>query len=611
MKDIITLDFETYYDKKFSLMKLTTEEYIRSPQFETIGVGVKVNNKDTEWASGTHEQLKKFLDYYNWDNAILVAHNTMFDGAILKWIYDIQPRVYADTLCMARALHGVDAGGSLKALAIRYNLNEKGGYVSDAISKHREDFNDLELALYGDYCVNDVEITYELFKILMKKFPAGELSVIDLTLRMFILPVLKINEAKLKKYITQVEDSKVALLDGSATSLDDLMSNDKFAEILKNLGVTPPTKISKTTGKKAHAFAKTDESFKALLDHEDERVQAVMNARLGVKSTLAETRANSLLEIGQRGDLPVPLKYYGAHTGRWSGFDKINLQNLPSRGEDSTTLKSAIEAPKGSILIDADSSQIEARTLAWIAGQTDLVKAFANGEDVYVKMAGSIYNKTEDLVTDDERFVGKATILGAGYGMGAARFKEQLKVFGRDINLEEAQYIIDVYRKTYPKIPKFWRECDKTILSMYNGESGYVGHKVRPITFSGREGLLLPSGLYIPYPELKNTVENNRNKFSYVSKRKQKNLWGGVITENVCQALSRIIIAHQMLLIAKKYRVLLTVHDSIITVVNRNDVFEAVDYIKKCMRDTPTWAEGLPLDCEVKIGFNYGKTKKV
>ena len=125
MTDIITLDFETYYDKKFSLTKLTTEEYIRSPQFETIGVGVKVNNKDTEWASGTHEQLKKFLDYYNWDNAILVAHNTMFDGAILKWIYDIQPRVYADTLCMARALHGVDAGGSLKALAIRYNL--KGG----------------------------------------------------------------------------------------------------------------------------------------------------------------------------------------------------------------------------------------------------------------------------------------------------------------------------------------------------------------------------------------------------------------------------------------------------------------------------------------------------
>ena len=167
--DLITLDFETYYDRDYSLSKITTEEYVRDPRFEVIGVGVKVNNEPTEWASGTHEQIKDYLGTFNWQEAMVLAHNTMFDGAILSWRFGIRPRLYTDTLCIARALHGVEVGGSLRALTERYRIGAKGNEVINALGKRRDDFSETDLDKYGDYCVNDVELTYKLFNIFLKK----------------------------------------------------------------------------------------------------------------------------------------------------------------------------------------------------------------------------------------------------------------------------------------------------------------------------------------------------------------------------------------------------------------------------------------------------------
>ena len=101
--DLITLDFETYYDREFSLSKLTTEAYVRDPRFEVIGVGVKVNGAETEWASGTHEQIKEYLDSFDWSDAMLLCHNTMFDGAILNWRFGIRQRCM-QILCVSRVL---------------------------------------------------------------------------------------------------------------------------------------------------------------------------------------------------------------------------------------------------------------------------------------------------------------------------------------------------------------------------------------------------------------------------------------------------------------------------------------------------------------------------
>jgi len=162
---IITIDFETYYDKEFSLSKMTTEEYIRDSRFEVIGVGIKVNAEDAVWFSDTRGEIRGFLEQYDWVNAIAVAHNAMFDAAILSWIFDIRPHMWCDTLSLARAIDGLEVSGSLKACAERYKLGAKGDEVINAMGKRRLDFTPDELARYGEYCKNDCDLTWRLLNV--------------------------------------------------------------------------------------------------------------------------------------------------------------------------------------------------------------------------------------------------------------------------------------------------------------------------------------------------------------------------------------------------------------------------------------------------------------
>ncbi len=606
--DLITLDFETFYDKDFSLSKLTTEEYIRDPRFQIIGVGVKVNDSETEWASGTHEEIAGFLSdpFFDWASSMVLAHNTLFDGAILSWLFDIKPKVWADTLSIGRAIHGVEVSGSLKALAERYEIGEKGTEVLDAKGKRREDFTEAELSRYGDYCVNDVELTHKLFSRMLKGFPKQELKIIDATLRMFTEPVLELDLGLLEAHLENVKDRKDELMLEAGVSKEDLMSNDKFAELLRQNGVEPPTKISPATGKETYAFAKTDDGFKALEESSSYEVQVLVAARLGNKSTLEETRTQRFIDIAKRGALPIPLRYYAAHTGRWGGSDKINLQNLPSRGPDGKYLKRSILAPNGSVLIDCDSSQIEARVLAWLAGQEDLVEDFANKEDVYVKMASRIYNLPEDQISKDQRFVGKTTILGAGYGMGALKFQAQLKTFGVDIDLEEARRIIDIYRKSNGNISRLWRDSQFMIKNLANKVSTRVGRHDVIRSLAKQSAVSLPSGLLMRYEDLRGENSERGYQYTYKTRKGRTKIYGGKFVENACQAVSRCIIGEQMLRISAKYKVVLTVHDSLVVCVKEDEAQEARTYIEECMRTVPTWAKGLPLDCESGVGKAYG-----
>jgi DNA polymerase I-like protein with 3'-5' exonuclease and polymerase domains len=605
--DIITLDFETYYAQDYTLSKGTTEEYIRSPRFEVIGVAVKVNDGPTEWFSGTHEETRAFLSRYDWANSFALAHNTMFDGAIMSWRFGIKPKVWLDTLCMARALHGVEVGGSLKAVAERYGVGEKGNEVVNAKNKRLADFTREELSRYASYCVNDVDLTRDVFKIMVEKFPKQELKLIDLTLRMFIDPVLDLDTGLLETHLDKIKDWKDELLEKSGTTKEDLMSNPKFAELLKGLDVDPPMKISPTTGKETYAFAKTDEGFKALAEDEDVRVQALVAARLGNKSTLEETRTQRFIDISKRGLLPVPIRYYAAHTGRWGGDDKINLQNLPSRGPNAKALKRSIIAPEGQMIVEADSAQIEARVLAWLAEQEDLVTAFANKEDVYRKMASKIYGVQEEDVTKEQRFVGKTTILGAGYGMGAPKFQLQLKSFGTDIELHEAQRIIKIYREANGMISKLWKDANNSIKYMYQGSVLQFGRQGVLEVVDG--GVRLPSGLVMRYDDLRGEQDEKGVEYTYKTRRGRTRIYGGKVIENVCQGIARCIIGEQMLKIAKRYRVVLTVHDSIACCVPYYEADYCKAYVEECMRWTPDWAKGLPVDCEAGIGVNYGDTE--
>jgi DNA polymerase len=606
--NIVTIDFETYYDREFSLSKMTTEEYVRDDRFEVIGMGLKLYGVPAAYF--VPKDIPEVLASIDWSTTAVLCHNTMFDGAILSWKYGINPKVWLDTLCMARAIHGVDAGGSLKALAERYKLGVKGNEVVNALGKRFADFDASALASYAAYCCNDVELTYDLFNVLVAKFPKQELKVIDATLRMFIDPTLHLNLPLLESHLEDVKDKKAALLAATGADKDAIMSNDQFAMLLVKLGVDPPQKISARTGKEAWAFAKTDEDFKALLEHPDPRVQTLVSARLGVKTTLEETRTQRFIDISKRGRLPVPIKYYAAHTGRWGGDDKINLQNLPSRGAHGGKLKRAITPPEGYVIIDSDSSQIEARTVAWLAGQDDLVEAFDRGEDVYRIMASAIYDKPVGDITDSERFVGKTTILGAGYGMGAEKFQAQLKTFGVDMDTDECKRIIKVYRETYPKIPALWRQGQKCLEAILSGEVVDFG-AVDAVKFDPEEGgFLLPSGLWQRYDGLSKRITDTGSEFSYKTRKGSTKIYGGKVVENICQAVARCVIAEQMLKIAKKYRVVLTVHDAVVCLAREGDTDAAADYVMECMRWRPEWASTLPLNCELKIGSCYGSKDK-
>jgi len=516
-------------------------------------------------------------------------------------------QLWADTLCMGRALHGIEVGGSLKAMAERYKVGVKGEEVVAAKGLRRADFSDEKLSQYGDYCINDVEITHKLFHLMAKGFPKQEFRIIDLTLRMFIEPVLDLNLPLLEHHLHDIRGRKEQLLSDASVTKDILMSNLKFAELLKSFGVEPPMKISLTTGKEALALAKSDEGFKALAEHEDIRVQTLVAARLGTKSTLEETRTQRFIDIAKRGLLPVPIRYYAAHTGRFGGDDKINLQNLPSRGANANKLKQSIIAPTGYKIIDADSAQIEARVLAWLAGQADLVQGFANKEDVYKKMASAIYGVAEDQINKDQRFVGKTTILGAGYGMGALKFQVQLKTFGFDIELAEARRIVEIYRKTNDDIVQLWQNAQTSLIRMVNGEGMNLGMPSGVLTIKPKmAGIWLPSGLMMRYDGLEFEQGEKGIEFSYVTRRGRTRIYGGKIIENVCQAVARCIIAEQMLRIAKRYKVVLTVHDAIACVVRDEEVDDATQFVEECMRWTPDWAQGLPLNCESGSGDNYG-----
>lgn len=612
----ITIDFETYYDNECGFKKQNTEEYLNDLRFHVIGMGIKEDDGETEWH--TVGSIEERLSRIDWDSSAVLCHNAMFDAAILSWHYDVRPAHIFDTLCMARAVHGVDAGGSLAALAQRYALGAKGTEVVNAFGKAIHDFEPEELAKYGEYCKNDVELTYALFHKLVPGFPQSEYDLIDMTIRMFTEPKLRVNDALLVGRLEEVRDEKKALLGGLMQELGcedeegvraKLSSNKQFAEILSARGVAVPMKTSATTGKEAPALAKNDEGFIALQEHEDPIVQQLCAVRLGTKSTIEESRIERFIDIGERNEglLPIPLKYYGAHTGRWSGQDGINMQNLPSRDKRKKALKNALIAPDGHVIVNCDSSQIEARVLAWLAGQTDVVEAFAQKRDVYCEFASKVYGRAITKADPVERFVGKTCILGLGYGTGAEKLRHTLKTSppGADLPIEECKSIVGVYRRANSDITDLWAECDRALDALMGGVTKpfYLG-KNRAVLLD-KDGIRLPNGLYIRYPELRVGADNKK---IYTSRRGPVNIWGGAMVENVVQALARIIVGEQMVKLRDAgYRPVLTVHDAAVCIVPEDSVESSIKIITDVMSTPPEWCTTLPVACEAKFGQSYGE----
>lgn len=631
--NVVTLDFETYYAPDFTLSKGTTEQYIRDPRFEAIMVAIKHGDSGT--VVFPKDQIDKGLDTIDWNNTMLVCHNMMFDGAILGWKYNRFPKVYADTMSMARGL-GLQAqvGGSLKALIEwaqnkGYPIQSKGNEVVNALGKRHKDFTFPELQAYADYCKNDVDGTYQLFRIFMedKRFPVSELKVIDETMRMYCDPLLMLDGGLLKQHLADVLNRKETLLDRVGVSIEEIRSDQKFADLLRQYFIEPPVKVSPKTGKVAYAFSKTDEEFLKLKEHEDEDVQALVECRLGNKSTIEQSRTERFIGIAQRGALPVPLQYYAAHTGRFGGTDKINLQNLPREG----VMRKAIMAPPGHLLVVADSAQIEARIVAWLAMELGLIEAFASGVDIYSIFATDIFGVQVTKKDKERRFVGKTSILGLGFEMGGVKLQRTLsRGMGGvrfEMDIKDATGIVQLYRDKYKNVAGLWKQGTAALGGLVAGESAAFGRAgvvvmAPPDAVEDIPRVILPNGMCVRYIGLREEAGDKGPQFVYQVKEGRKvyetRIYGGKLTENVVQALARIVITDQWMKIkarAIKERVFHRspvvgqVHDELICCVPEAAAEDMKAIMMEEMHRAPSWAEGLPVACEAHIAERYGDAK--
>jgi len=604
---LLTLDFETYFDSKYSLTKLTTMEYVADERFQFWGVGLKFEDEPAEWYGKDDLSVLHDID---WENTALLCQNTLFDGYILYQKFGIRPAYYLDTAAMARGLDPLKSA-RLKDLAVRFFPEDEAMRKGEELVNAKGIYDlppDVEEQIAG-YCIQDVELTYAIFNAM--QFPASELDIIDLTTQMFCVPKLHLDKDTVQEFLAAEKANTAAKLEASGLSRELLASNQKFAAWIEEQGLKVPTKKSPATGEDIPAFGKNDVQYKTFrLKNPD--LHHVFEARETVKSRIAETRAERFLAAAHEDNsFAVPLRYYAAHTGRFGGVDKINLQNLPRK----SILRRALIAPEDHYVYVADLSNIESRMLAWFAGQDDLLYQYAQGEDIYCNFASQIYNRPINKEDDPtERFVGKTAILGLGYGMGANKFKATLASGAAgpviSISQDEAHEIVNNYRTTYSEIDQLWTRCghflnematiatrSSTIQNLYDTYKCVGVHS---------ESISLPNGLRLKYPNL---VRCQTGSFRFDGRRSYENTYGGKLTENIIQALSRIVVTDAMLRIAKipDLEIVLTVHDEIVCVGPKTDAESRFDAIIDEMCVAPSWAPDLPLAAEGGFDLSYSK----
>lgn len=618
MKTIV-LDFETYYSQEYSLRRMTPVEYVLDPRFECIGCAVKEEGEDAYWVDGV--DLPQFFADLDPKDTCIVSHNALFDMCIVAWRYGFVPRLMVDTLSIARALLAHELKSlALASVALHLGIGVKGDTVHKVIGMGAAAIKAAGIYdEYIQYAINDAELCAAIYDKLVRsgRFPVQELVIMDMVLRCAIQPGMRVDQTVLAEHLHLVRAKKEALLSRVSLDKSELMSNDKFAEALRRLGVEPPMKTSPLTGKETYAFAKTDPDFVALEEHENPEVQALIAARLGYKSTLEETRTERFLSIArltwpgkEQSLMPMPLRYSGAHTHRLSGDWNLNVQNMPRGG----ALRRALIAPPGHVILAADASQIEARIVAWLCDQHDLVKKFADGEDVYSSFASVVFdrpiNKKEHPV---ERFIGKTCILGMGYGVGWAKFQRTIKLqsraqTGQTVELTDAEAldIVNKYRRTYDRIPAMWRLLNGYIDNLASG-LGSVG--VGPCVFE-KNAILLPSGLRLHYHNL----QQENDEWTYTYGGKPKRLYGGALLENIVQALARIVVMDAGVRLRKRFapmgvQLVLQVHDELVFVVPEKLADECKAIALEEMGRRPGWAPALPLAAEAEYGPSYGDAK--
>lgn len=647
----IFLDFESYWDSNHTLSKMSPTEYVMHPETEIQSVSIKIGSEPAYVLFG-EETIRGHLQSIDWSNAMAIGHNMSgFDAMILAWRMGCKPKMYGCTAAMARSQYsktGVNVDGkfltgvSLKKLAVELGVGKKLDLeATNTKGKHLCDFTDDELKRMEAYNKVDTELCYELFRKLYPTFPKQEMLLIDMTTRMLVEPKFILSYSMVDEALEDVKaEKKQSLLDLAttlgieefvATALEGdpieeqvrtmLASSAKFSELLKDLGVEPPMKISKTTGKWTPALAKTDDEFIALQNHDNPLVAAAARARLEVKSTILETRLEAFLRAADAcdGKIPVPLKYAGADTtGRWSG-EQYNMQNLPridpKKPKPSDALRMSLKAPAASKVIVADLSGIELRVnmFLWkVPYAMELFKASPDKADLYKYFAAhELYNILEDEVDKNQRQVGKVAHLGLGFGAGGATFQKVAKLMaGLDMSLEEATRVVNTYREAHGEIVNGWRRFQDCLPFILQGTEDAIdpwGHCV-----TEKNAVRLPSGRRIYYPSLvKERDGNGKTEWWYGNGRSRARIYAGKGVENLVQALARDVIAEHAVLFFKQtgLRPALMVHDELVYVVPEAQAEDKLSLLQSIMRSGVSWWPELVTWSEGDIASSYGEAK--
>jgi DNA polymerase I-like protein with 3'-5' exonuclease and polymerase domains len=675
---ILTLDFETFYTDEYSLRRMTTIQYICDARFEATGAAARVDKVSlpyqdeiktfgakSRWIEGS--DLPKLFARVDWSRTALMSHNIDFDGAILAWRYGITPALYIDTLGMSRAAAPHAGRASLDAVLKYIGAPEKGDALAAAKGYRLKDLkaNPAYYETYKRYAERDCDGCFWIFEALAHYFSGvssvstfhknEEFFMMDAVARMALLPQLSASRAVLTEHFNDVRAKKEKLIDRMRNKgiLDPdnprstFMSNELFANLLRALNVEPPTKISLATNKEAYAFSKQDKEFTDLLEHEDALVQAAVAARLGVKSTLEETRSQRFIDLSLTqwpvesdrtaspallkgaeiipARMPFPLKYSGAHTHRLSGAMSLNLQNLGRKSR----LREALIAPPGHKIVSADASQIEARIVSWLAGCDLIVEAFRAKEDVYSTLASDVYGRAINKYDNPgERFVGKTGILGLGFGMGQPKFKETCRVQGRAQNLPPEMYVISdelaertvkTYRSKFHEIPAYWKIQEKAIEYLAHRQSLELG----VLYVDGpSQSIILPNGMRLWYTNMRKIIttrpgELPREQWAFDYGKITKYTFGGKQTENCVQALARIITMNAATRIRKYGRIgswrprnlAGQIHDQLIYVAPDEYAKDLLALVVEEMSKPLDWFSTLPLDAEGGIGNNLLEIK--
>lgn len=675
-QQIIVFDFETYWSKDYTLSRIPPVLYVRDERFYAQCLGVSVNfQKPVVYE---HDEIPDVLAGFP-EDALLIGHNSAgFDNLILSEVYNYHPRRMTDTMHLMRWT-GVSRliNESLSSMTHWFNTGEKrAGTVISLGKRTASDFTPDEWEDFKRYCSEDVEQTAACAKIMLKYITPEALAFSSMACEMATDPVFEIAPHILKIYLEGLDHAEqVAMQDLKrichlpADISDEelkkhIRSKAKFSQLLTDLGVDVPVKFSPKQTEQARkklekrleaapqaskdtfaaqladpdnyavytpALSKTDQEFLDLLEYPDPRVRTLVQIRLEHNSSIARSRATNLLALAGK-PLPVMLKAFYAHTGRFGAgasegkSDGTQIQNLPKHNKSMAPLRKAIRAPNGWKVVACDSSQIEARCLAYLAGQEDVIEQFRRGADIYAEFATKLnpsYTAAEihtgakqgDAELKNLRQIAKKLILGCGFGTGARKvaevlWREKTRLDeDRDTHDAIAASYLKLYRAANDKIVAFWRSCQNMLEQLYYFHSGVLTPQVSygidkiagrvecpTVTLTGPK-------YHMRYPNL----QFADGQFTYDRVRLgATRIFGSALTENITQSFAFMILLHQAVQLRRcGIPVAANIHDSFSAVVPAKYADRVAEIMLREMRKAPPWCSDIPLEAEVEIGEDF------